>query len=120
MVSHAPRATRPEHAASFAPFERLATLNAPASAAMTGAMHSYMAGLAACNEQVSKFLTHRMQCDLDFARSLAQCKDWQEAGALQMGWARGAMEDYLGQANTMMRLASQTAAQSLNPQPRQG
>lgn len=57
-------------------------------------------------QEVSRFVAARLECDGELGRRLLGCGTWNEAVMLQQEWAGRAVQDYLEEANRLASLAS--------------
>ena len=86
--------------------KRAAASTKPAADVMARTGQQYVAWTSQLARGSLKFAGERYRHNLEFARSLALCRQWSEAISLQQNWALQAVEDYMGQAAELTRAAA--------------
>ena len=71
--------------------------------------HAYMSGAAEMNKEFMNFIAARLQHDAELGQSLAKCSDWADAASVHEEWVRKMSAAYMGEAETLMEIASSTA-----------
>ena len=70
---------------------------------------AYMSGAAEMNKEFMNFVAARLQHDAELGQSLAKCSDWADAASVHEDWVRKMSAAYMGEAETLMEIASSTA-----------
>jgi len=103
----------PEPQAESKPLEAPAAADAPvadgpqATAALMQAGRAYWDAVSTLNGELASFVARRLQHDIDLGQSVAGCEDWQKLARLQQDWARTALEEYAGEAASLVQLCSE-------------
>jgi len=82
-------------------------MNANPFEAFGQAGNAWMQGMAGFHGELSAFFNTRLQQDVQFTQALAQCKDWQQAVALQQSWMRETAEEYTRAAEKLSGMSTQ-------------
>lgn len=82
----------------------IAPLNGSMVEAMSETFQEYVNGLSAIHQEMTGFITNRLQRDAEFGHTFCSCKTWSEAAALQQGWAEQATQDYIQEAQRLADL----------------
>jgi hypothetical protein len=93
-------------AVASAQLEQAAGSMKPVANAMAYTGQQYLAWTSQITRGSLKLAGERYRHNMEFARSLARCRDWSEAVSLQRNWALQAMEDYIGQTADLARVAT--------------
>ena len=81
----------------------------------TQACQAYAVGMATLNSEVVSFVNARVNQDVELGQALCRCGKWLDAMDLQQNWARQATQEYLGEANWLIDLASKVAKDNWDP-----
>ncbi len=90
----------------FAQVEGFGTM----ATSLTTASQAYMSAMGQCQGEICSFVTRRLTSDLEYGRKLAECKDFNQAAAVQQQWLSQTVEDYVSQGRKLMQLGASAAA----------
>ena len=100
--------------AIFSAFPAAFIANLP-STSMNGCANlwqAYMNSATEMNREFMKFVATRLQHDVELGQALAKCSDWADAASVHQDWVRKMSEEYMGEVETLMKIAS-SAQESL-------
>jgi hypothetical protein len=83
-----------------------ADLGRPALDALARATEWYAKTLLSWQGEIVRFATARLDSDVEFGRSVMNCRNWTEASRLQQDWAVSTLNDYADEANRLVQLAT--------------
>lgn len=115
MATVSKRAPRGAKLEAMEPFEQITGFNSAAMDFLTRAGGAYLNGVSALNNEVTQFVSARLNHDAQFGRSLAECRSLSDATELQQDWMKRASEEYFAEAGKLFEIASKMTIDSWKP-----
>lgn len=94
---------------------QMSTLMRTNSEAFLQAWMTTMRGMLNCQEHFTRFVGMRMQKDMDMARAMSNCRDFDQFVDQQMQYGRSMIHDYMHESEDLLQSALDIVRDSSRP-----